>query len=222
MRMDDHLMTVLTGLVLAVCVGVIAQNSNQISDSLAADKNLAVADSFTVRAGRSQELDVLLNDRIDGPVESLQIVANPSCGTIEQGDSGLVFGQSEACEGHVTFAYCLSDDPACTPAVVDLNIRPEQVVVAEASAPIAPLSIFVVSTVEAPIEADANVPLSVAALAQFTVDTSALELGGSITNVATKSQISDSFAPVDPIKSASLLEQPAAPISEITPTSAEN
>lgn len=127
MKVSDHTMTILTGLVLTVAVGTLAQNSESIMGAFTGGNRLIAADdAYTVRAGRSQLLDVLLNDSIGDEIRenAIQIVRSPSCGTLRTTNGQVEFIDSETCAGRITFAYCLTEAEDCASATVALNIRP--------------------------------------------------------------------------------------------------
>lgn len=132
MRLEDNMMPVLTGLVFAVVLGTTAQNSDDIMRMFGGDTELQVADDvFFVRAGNETTLDVLANDYAGGALDvaSIQIVSGPSCGEATPTAGGISYGNSEACEGPVSFTYCLEDAGACTPGEVTMNVRPSPVAV---------------------------------------------------------------------------------------------
>ena len=136
MRLDDHLMTILTGLVLAILVGIMAQKSDYFIDAFTGER-MAVAedDNFIIRAGRDQVLDVLMNDSAPGAgvaPEDLRIVSRPACGQIKTDQGKVLYSGSEECDGLITFSYCLEKSQSCTPAHVVLNVRPERTLIASA------------------------------------------------------------------------------------------
>ena len=221
MRLDDHLMTILTGLVLAILVGIMAQKSDYFIDAFSGDR-LAVAedDSFIVRAGRNQTLDVLLNDLAHGAKSNaaIKVVSNPSCGAVEADANTVRYFGSDECEGLISFAYCLDRGKECAPAKVTLNVRPTDVQVAE-TAPAAAVvqSGDSASTGDGVIQAFVVTPelqsgtfngdtavLSPENVARFLVDDSG-DLGGVVRfsqNVAVTDQ---SPIPIDPTRSADFL-----------------
>ncbi len=124
-KVNDHTMTILTGLVLTVTVGTLAQNSESIMASFTGGNMLAVQDdAFTVRAGKPQFLDVLLNDKLpqDMNVADLRVIDQPSCGTVDPVNGQLQFLNSQECSGKVKFTYCMSGEEDCKTASVAVNI----------------------------------------------------------------------------------------------------
>lgn len=124
MRTDDHMMTILTGLVLAIVLGVMAQKSDVLI-GLFSEKHEIVArdDVFYVRAGSSQTLDVLANDEATGPDTAISIVEGPLCGSVTSQPDGIRITVPAACEGIQSFTYCLRGAGPCDIAKVALNIR---------------------------------------------------------------------------------------------------
>jgi len=136
MRLDDHMMTVLTGLVFAFVLGTMAQNSDSLSSLFADDGKITVSDDvFFVRAGGAPTLDILANDSASITSDDIRIVSAPSCGAIETGENGLVFGQTDSCVGKVSFAYCIEHENGCKEANVTLNVRKAPMAVADAYIP---------------------------------------------------------------------------------------
>lgn len=129
MRTDDHMMTILTGLVLAIVLGVMAQKSDVLL-GLFAEKQRIVArdDVFYVRAGASQTLDVLANDVVTGSDPVISIVDAPLCGSVGSQLDGIRITVPAACDGIQSFSYCLQGAGGCDVAKVSLNIRPLDVV----------------------------------------------------------------------------------------------
>ncbi len=124
MRLDDRAMTILTGLVLAVVVGTIAQQSPRILD-LFSNKPTAVLvdDFFLVRTGVPQELDLLDNDQIANIDGELVIAGRPRCGRVSFSGSKAMFFADAQCDGNVVFSYCVTGINDCKPAAVSLNVR---------------------------------------------------------------------------------------------------
>ena len=110
-----------TGLVLAIAVGTMVQNSDSLTAFFTGeDVNASQNDQFTVRAGSSQQLDVLVNDQ---QVGEISIVSNPECGTVRtNANNTLEFLNSSECSGNLTFSYCVAAEGACEPREVALNV----------------------------------------------------------------------------------------------------
>jgi len=133
-RLEDNMMPVLTGLVFAVVLGTTVQNSEDLMTIFGADTNVQADDDvFFVRAGTESTLDVLANDAIHGA--QIQIVERPSCGDVTPTSDGINYLNSSACEGPVSFTYCLGDGETCEAADVTMNVRPSPVAVADAYLP---------------------------------------------------------------------------------------
>lgn len=135
MSNDDHTMTVLTGAVFAVAIGVSVQNSSWVMDQFAPKVyDGAVSDAYVMRAGHSQNLDVLSNDDFKEGA-TFQIVDAPNCGTATFVNDRIAFIAPKSCSGDVAFTYCVEANGTCEPAEVALNIRggnAQQLTVAEA------------------------------------------------------------------------------------------
>jgi len=133
MSNDDHTMTVLTGAVFAVAIGVSVQNSSWVMEQFAPKVyEGAVADAYVMRAGHSQNLDVLSNDDFKTGADK-QIVSAPTCGTATFVNDKIAFIAPTSCSGEIAFTYCVQANGTCEPAKVALNIRGgDKLVVAEA------------------------------------------------------------------------------------------
>ncbi len=127
MKVSDHTMTIMTGLVLTVTIGMLAQNSESIMAGLSGGNILRVQDdAYTVRAGKPQMLDVLLNDQFtrNSDESPIVIVNNPSCGSLSISRGQVQFFDSETCRDEVQFTYCLAADAQCSIATVALQVLP--------------------------------------------------------------------------------------------------
>ncbi len=121
MLKNDRMMLILTGLILAIFAGSMVQFSDKISALMGGDTVVATQDdSYSVRAGSAQILDVLSNDTVKGPIV---VLSRPSCGVVElTGNNRISFSSEASCDGEVTFAYCVDSDGACAPNAVNINI----------------------------------------------------------------------------------------------------
>jgi len=125
-KLDERFMTILTALLVLVGVGAMlnrGEDGQSIFSGSGAYK--ANPDSFTLRAGRVQTLDVLLNDagneRADPSL--LKIVSGPHCGRAEVVDGAIQYSDSASCEGAVALTYCVPDgEEGCEETTVALNI----------------------------------------------------------------------------------------------------
>ncbi len=118
---DDRFMTLATGLVLAIVVGTLAQQSDSLMAFFTGEEQgIGEDDQYTIRAGRDQSLDVLGNDTLDGEII---IVNTPSCGrAVPDGNGAIDFTDSEACRGVVTFNYCVEFEDGCVESEVSLSV----------------------------------------------------------------------------------------------------
>ena len=118
---NDRFMTMATGLVLAIAVGTMAQNSKSLMAFFTGeDISIGHDDQFTIRAGKNQVLDVLANDSQSG---NISIIGQPTCGTVRAADGDtLEFINSGSCSGNVSFTYCIPDEGNCEAFEVTLNV----------------------------------------------------------------------------------------------------
>lgn len=118
---NDRMMLILTGLVLAIFAGSMVQYSDRIMDLMGGETVVTSQDdSYSVRAGSSQILDVLSNDKVKGP---LVVLTRPSCGSVAlSGNNRLTFSSGAECSGQIEFAYCVDADGACAPNAVKINV----------------------------------------------------------------------------------------------------
>lgn len=117
---DDRFMTLATGLVLAIAVGAIAQNSGVLMDFFGDNPEATQDDQYTVMAGRNQVLDVLSNDVAGGRIK---VVDTPNCGLVRNASGNtLEFYGSAQCEGKVKFSYCVESEAGCAANAVTLNV----------------------------------------------------------------------------------------------------
>lgn len=125
MKLDDRFMTILTALLLIVGIGAIMHRGEDGSSLFSGPgKYKPEPDSFTVRAGRVQALDVLLNDR---GVESvnrneLAIVQPPKCGSAEPVDGLIEYVSETSCEGAIVLSYCVPFEGNCSVVPVTLTV----------------------------------------------------------------------------------------------------
>ncbi len=125
MKLDDRFMTILTVLVLIVGVGAL-MNRGEDGASLFGGSGTyrAQPDVFTLRAGRVQSLDVLLNDlnveRVNA--DQLAIKSEPNCGSAIVVAGTIQYSDSHACEGRVEMQYCVPFEDACDLTVVTINV----------------------------------------------------------------------------------------------------
>ena len=118
---NDRMMLILTGLVLAIFAGSMVQYGDRIMGLMGGESVAATQDdSYSVRAGSNQILDVLSNDEVKGPIV---VLSRPSCGLVElTSNNRLSFSSAAECNGVVEFAYCVDADGACNPNAVKINV----------------------------------------------------------------------------------------------------
>lgn len=121
MLKNDRMMMILTGLVLAIFAGSMVKYGDRIMGLMSgADVVVSQDDSFSVRAGSAQVLDVLSNDTVKGQIV---VLSRPSCGAIAlTGNNKISFSSDESCQGQVEFAYCVDSEGSCTPNSVKVNV----------------------------------------------------------------------------------------------------
>ncbi len=130
MKLDERFMTILTALLVIIGVGAV-MTSGENGSSLLGGKGsyLPKDDSFTLRAGRVQSLDVLLNDENADRVDfsQMRVVRPASCGTAIAAHGAIQYSDSSECAGTVTFAYCVPFEERCNSTDVVLNVlQPNQ------------------------------------------------------------------------------------------------
>lgn len=118
---NDRMMMILTGLVLAIFAGSMVKYGDRIMGLMAGeDVVVSQDDSFSVRAGSTQILDVLSNDVASGPIV---VLTRPRCGNVELASGNkLSFGSDSLCSGEVQFAYCVDVEGKCEPNAVRINV----------------------------------------------------------------------------------------------------
>ncbi|MCF6273312.1 MAG: hypothetical protein L3J37_09025 [Rhodobacteraceae bacterium] len=121
MLKNDRMMTLFTGLILAIFAGSMVKYGDRIISFMTGETEIASQDdSYSVLAGASQILDVLSNDSVKGPIV---VLSRPACGAVElTGNNRLAFISGEDCSGEVEFAYCVDSEGACAPNAVRINV----------------------------------------------------------------------------------------------------
>ncbi|MEM9779506.1 MAG: hypothetical protein AAF813_06285, partial [Pseudomonadota bacterium] len=134
-------MTILTAMLVIVGVGAVLQRGENGSSLLGSGGSFqSNPDTFALRAGRVQSLDVLLNDRNVERVnaEELTIVTAPACGTAQVVGGAIQYSDSAACLGEVSLTYCVPWDGSCkaTDVVLDIvQVNQNNTVVSAATGP---------------------------------------------------------------------------------------
>ena len=118
---DDKMMTLLTGLVLAIFAGTMVQYGDSIISLLSGQTTESTEDDyFTALAGAEQQLDVLANDAVRGP---LAVTTVPACGELRPGIGQMLFYRSDAsCVGEQTFTYCVATAEGCADKSVTISV----------------------------------------------------------------------------------------------------
>ena len=118
---NDRMMTMLTGLVLAIFAGTMVQYGDRFMAMISGENQFQTSDDFySVRSGSLQILDVLANDDITGPIV---VVSQPQCGTVSlRGAQQLQFSSDSSCSGKIEFAYCVDQADGCVSNTVTLNV----------------------------------------------------------------------------------------------------
>ena len=124
MRKDDNTMMVMTGLVLAIGIGIFAERMSSGFGGPDVVQGQPVEDRFMLRAGVPMALDVLSND--GGLKGLLQVTTGPSCGAAEVQDNKIIYSDSGQCGGQIQLTYCVGDAPDCVPATVSLTVQANQ------------------------------------------------------------------------------------------------
>ncbi|MEX0970853.1 MAG: hypothetical protein WD046_10465 [Paracoccaceae bacterium] len=115
------MMTLLTGLVLAIFAGTMVQYGDSIISLLSGQTAESTEDDhFTALAGAEQQLDVLANDMVRGP---LAVTTVPACGELRPGAGQMLFYRSDAsCVGEQSFTYCVATAEGCAEKAVTISV----------------------------------------------------------------------------------------------------
>ncbi|MEO1551184.1 MAG: hypothetical protein AAFR93_12260, partial [Pseudomonadota bacterium] len=131
-------MTIMTALVLIIAIGAIVQGTSEGNSIFGGSKAFkAKDDTFSIRAGRTVTLDVLLNDANADTLEpgSLTLVGQPQCGVAEVIGDAIQYNSPPSCSGQQTLTYCVPTTDSCELATVTLAVL--QVAPAPAEVPVA-------------------------------------------------------------------------------------
>jgi hypothetical protein len=132
-------MTLMTGVVLMIGIGALVQGNSSGSSLLSGSGAFeARPDTFTIIAGREQDLDVFLNDanptRID-PSE-LSVMRQPRCGAAEAVAGKVRVTDTGGCEGEIELSYCVPYEGGCDLTDVTIEILPGTPVAAPEERPL--------------------------------------------------------------------------------------
>ncbi len=213
---NDRMMLILTGLVLAIFAGSMVQYGDRIMALMGSETVAATQDdSYSVRAGSSQILDVLSNDEVKGP---LVVLSRPSCGTVElTSNNRLSFLSTAECTGAVEFAYCVDDQGSCEPNAVKINVI--SVNFAQATTPeTTPSANTPVANRPTPAPSPANTPQQVAS-AQPAPSTEAPEIANFSVEMAPPALASPSLSElVSPSVAVASIRQPTGGLNSASAT----
>lgn len=129
MKLDDRMMTVFTALLLLVGIGAILQRGENGASIFGGDGSYSGnPDSFALRAGRVQSLDVLLNDKNADVIDAseLKIVEAPNCGFAAPVAGAIQYSESASCSGDVAMSYCVPWEGNCKTVPITLTIVPAE------------------------------------------------------------------------------------------------
>ncbi|MEO0388078.1 MAG: hypothetical protein AAF281_11195, partial [Pseudomonadota bacterium] len=118
-------MTILTALLVLVGIGALLSRGED-GEGVFTGGNVfdAKPDTFTLRAGRVQTLDVLLNDEgvdlIDP--EALRIVEGPACGLAMAVDGAVQYSETDGCDGTYQIRYSVPFEDTAPEAVVSIKV----------------------------------------------------------------------------------------------------
>ncbi|WP_177174508.1 hypothetical protein [Oceanicella actignis] len=118
-------MAILTGVVLMVALGAIAQKSETLMAAFSGKSGPSPVDDVAeLRAGGSYVIDVLHNDEgiPDPSAVALKVVSPPVCGRLRPEGGMLVYDVPAICAGTQTAVYCVEQDGACARATLTLAL----------------------------------------------------------------------------------------------------
>lgn len=125
MKLDERFMTIMTAMFIIVGVGAVIQSDEDGSSLFGGGGTYEPKpDNFTLRAGRAQTLDVLLNDQNPDRIDptKLTLVQPPNCGTASVRDGAIQYSSPPNCDGSITMSYCVPFDGACEAVTVTLKV----------------------------------------------------------------------------------------------------
>jgi len=123
-KVDDHMMTVLTGLVVAVVVGTLLQETSAISRFFGGAPAVeANNDVLFVRSDGTQTLDVTSNDTGISEGMNLRVLKEPTCGTVAADGLSLSYTPGASCDGTFRLTYCVLNGDECPSARVTFTVH---------------------------------------------------------------------------------------------------
>ena len=119
-------MTILTGIVLTVALGAVAQRGDVFSEFGSRDSVAPRDDVAVLPSGGTWRLDVVANDAgataEDGA--RLLVTAPPDCGAAWRMGAALAYEAGPGCAGTQRISYCLAEGDSCREAVVTVVLDP--------------------------------------------------------------------------------------------------
>ncbi|MEO0680943.1 MAG: hypothetical protein AAF192_11075 [Pseudomonadota bacterium] len=128
-------MTILTGVVLTIALGAVAQRGDLFGDFGMATAYVPRDDIVTVAAGGSYLIDVTANDEGAQPGDGARMLITdvPSCGIAYRRDGALAYEAGAGCDGPQRLSYCVASGDQCREAEVTLVVVTESAALGSAS-----------------------------------------------------------------------------------------
>lgn len=134
-RGDDRMMTILTGVVLTIALGAVAQRGDLFGDFGMATAYVPRDDVVQVAADGAYLIDVTANDEGAQPGDGnrILITQTPRCGVVYRYQGAIAFEGAEGCGGTQSLSYCVASGDECREAEVTLVLTAEEETLASAS-----------------------------------------------------------------------------------------
>lgn len=134
-RGDDRMMTILTGVVLTIALGAVAQRGDLFGDFGMATAYVPRDDVVTVSSEGAYLIDVTANDEGAQPGDGnrILITESPRCGVVYRHQGAIAFEGAEACGGTQSMRYCVASGDECREAEVTLVLTAGESTLASAS-----------------------------------------------------------------------------------------
>ena len=124
MKIDEQMMTVLTGLVVALVLGALIQETGTLSRFFGGAQQVSAKDDVLyVRATGPHTLDVIANDKGVAPGMNLRLLSEPDCGSASVDGQTLTFAPEAGCKGALRLTYCIETADGCSEAKVNLTVH---------------------------------------------------------------------------------------------------
>ena len=117
-------MTILTGVVLTIALGAVAQ-SGDLFERFGAGPGLHPRDdAVTLAAADIYSIDVVANDRgaVEGDGGRVLLMTAPSCGVAYRSGDRVIYQAGAECEGRQTLTYCVARGDDCPSAKLVLAL----------------------------------------------------------------------------------------------------